>query len=215
MRMKEGLHHAVQSWLVNACGPSTSTVECSFPEICRVADVAYHPKRIVFEIQVSPLSADEALHRTLAYWHCGWHVIWLLHAQTFGRHRATAFEQALLPIPHYFTTIGLAGGSVWDEVSVVRGRYRHWYLLPPQRRFVRAIDLAILRSPPTEISSIDVPRTGAEWQACRRQHWSCHIEGDWLLEPVPHGSASVMPKARIWWREACMYLRLLWLRFFG
>jgi competence protein CoiA len=208
LRLKDGLHESVQKWLVEVLGESACTQECHFPSISRVADVAYHPKKVVFEVQVSPMRPEEALARTRDYWGIGWHVVWILHAQTFGFYAASSFEQALLPIPHYFTTIGFRDGRLWDEMSAVRGTRRVWYLFPPRRQCMNTVDVEVRRPPPLTVPFYPFPPTPHSLRSMREKAWSCHLVGDWLTQAVPQGPRL---STGLWARltTAC---RLLWLK---
>ncbi len=185
LRRKSGLHQAVQTWLLAALGREQCSQELYFHEISRVADIAFHPLQIVFEVQVSPIEVQHALDRTSDYWSIGWHVIWLLHASTFGKYRASVFERSLIGIPHYFTDIGYRGGAIWDELSAVRGMRRHWYLLPPCRQTIDDLSLEILREPLVEVPSLGFPCSASQMVHTRRQWWSCHLCHDLLSPSMP------------------------------
>ena len=174
LRLKDGLHQTVQSWLVRQLSPESCVCECHFPQISRVADVAFFPQKIVFEVQVSPISAEEAIARTRDYWRLGWHVIWLLHVQTYGRAAASSFEASLGPIPHYFTSIGWGGGSTWDEVSVVRGSRRQWLFFPPKRQKLEEVNVSILRLPSDRIPDWETPRTSPQCLRSSRKPLPSH-----------------------------------------
>lgn len=208
LRLKDGLHESVQQWLVEQLGESSCSQECHFPSISRVADVAFHPKKVVFEVQVSPMRPEEAVARTLDYWSLGWHVIWILHAQTFGFYAASSFEQALLPIPHYFTTIGFREGRLWDEISAVRRRRRVWYLLPPRRQYLNTVHVDVQRPPPGSVPSCDFPTRPEAWRLLREDEWSCHLVGDWLSLPIP--KRAKIPSSL--WARLSTFFQLLWLK---
>ncbi len=183
LRFKNSLHKAVQAWLIEKLQPEDCAEECFFPEITRIADVAYHKKQIVFEVQLSPISAKVALERTFDYYRIGWHVIWILHAHTFGRHEASPFEGALESIPHYFTDIGYKGGRLWDEGSYVHNNRRVYFGIPPKRRYIENLSAEHIRQP-VELS----PKTKKHYSfssLCidRKNTWSCHLQGD-LLEAI-------------------------------
>ena len=212
LRLKDGIHEAVQSWLVSALGPSACTLECHFPSISRVADVAFHPQKIVFEVQVSPIKPEEAIQRTLDYWSLGWHVIWLLHAATFGRSKASPFEKILLPIPHYFTDIGYRTGKLWDELSAVRGERRFWYVFPPQRHTIDDLAVEILRPPQNSLEATGFPQTAHQCAEMRRLVWSCRFCNDLLACEIPR----VCDRKKLWdwealWKRAKVKCHLFWL----
>lgn len=205
LRLKDGLHESVQQWLAESLGECC--IECHFPEISRIADVAYLPKKVVFEVQVSPIRPEEATARTLDYWKAGWHVIWILHAQTFGLSRASPFEQKLLSIPHYFASFGFRGGQLWDELSaVLRGR-RFWYLFPPRRRVLLSVDVEVRAEPPSTLPSPSFPPTPRAWRSMREETWSCHLAGDWLTHPLPEEQKGSWDL----WKRFMTACRLIWM----
>jgi competence protein CoiA len=181
IRFKNSLHKAVQAWIIEKLGPQECTEECFFPDITRIADVAYHKQQIVFEVQLSPISATEALKRTFDYYRIGWHVIWILHAHAFGRYNATPFEEALEPIPHYFTDIGYAGGRLWDEGSYVHRNYRIWLGLPPVRRFIENLEVLHRHLPIQGAQKKQNYQSLSSLCQSRKDLWPCHLKGD-LLE---------------------------------
>ncbi len=205
---KDGLHRAVQMWLLNQLGESTCTLECFFPSIVRVADVAYHPAQVVFEVQRSPIDPEEAIARTESYWSIGWHVIWILHVARYGRRSATAFERSLAGIPHYFTDIGFREGRLWDEWSCVRGSRRYWYALPPARRYLESVHVLPLNpiGKKTPVGSV----SAKTWIQNRETTWSCHLEGDLLFTQLPE---SEQKEAAHFLDRLFLYVRLWWLHF--
>lgn len=208
LQKKDALHRSVQMWLIQRLGESSCTLECFFPSIVRVADVAYHPAQVVFEVQRSPIDAEEAMARTESYWSIGWHVVWILHVARYGRVTATSFERALSGVPHYFTDIGFRGGRLWDECSGVRGTRRFWYFVPPVRRYIHSVHIVPLNPIGAKGSSL-VTASTQEWNRYRETTWSCHLEGDLLFTtlPEPPKKESVSLLSRV-----LLYVRLWWLK---
>jgi hypothetical protein len=216
LRLKNGIHQAVQSWVLCALGQSACTCECHFPSIFRVADIAYHPQKIVFEVQVSPIKPEEAMQRTLDYWGIGWHVIWLLHAATYGKSAASSFEKILLPIPHYFTDIGYREGKIWDEISAVRGSKRFWYILPPCRHTIDDLSVDILHPPQKSFPTSGFPQTALQCTRMRRLSWSCHFRSDMLSSEIFESNNHT--QSWDWsclWKRCKMICHLFWLRCIG
>jgi len=200
LRWKDGSHLAVQRWFAEQL--QNCTLECYFPQISRIADVAYHSHNTVFEIQVSPISSEEALQRTHDYQSIGWNVIWILHAARFGRNKASPFEEAVNDIPHYFTDIGFYEGKLWDELSIVRNGQRKWFSFPPLRCHIDTIMVE-----PTS----NIPQNSHNLLLLRK-NWPCHLQGDWLSRPVPQTPKKNNPKV---FKRLILFLRLLWLRAIG
>ena len=159
---------------------------------------------------------EEAARRTLDYWNIGWHVIWLLHATTYGRSTASCFEKRLLTIPHYFTDIGYRGGKIWDELSAVRGRKRFWYLLPPRRKEIKHLEIEILQPPSNTIQASGFPLTPEQWVNTRRSSWSCRFHDDLFITGIFESTCTKQPGESISpLKRGRMLLHLLWLRCFG
>jgi len=201
LRWKDGLHLAVQRWFAQQL--DECTLERYFPEISRIADVAYHSQKTVFEIQVSPMSKEKALQRTHDYQSIGWNVIWILHAARFGRNKASPFEEALIHIPHYFTDIGFHEGKLWDELSIARNGRRKWFNFPPLRCHIDTIIVEPISK---------IPHNSHGLFLLRKTHWPCHLQGDWLSRPTPQIPEKNHPKI---FKCLILFLRLLWLRIIG
>jgi competence protein CoiA len=100
-------------------------LEKQFHHIQRIADAVDLTNKIVFEIQCSPMSALEAKGRMLDYQSIGYCVVWIIHLKTFLKNKATAFEQTLMDVPHYFTDIDENGeGEIFDLFSPIHKGYR-------------------------------------------------------------------------------------------
>lgn len=96
------LHIDTQKFILNSFPKEAISEEVRFPEIGRVADIAYFPHKCIFEVQCSWIDRDEAVERTRAYQSIGWSVIWILSLKRFGGRYATGFEEWLQGNPHYF-----------------------------------------------------------------------------------------------------------------
>ena len=113
---KGAVHLKNQLYFFQQLPPGDCQLEMIFPTIGRVADVAWLSQKIVFEIQCSPISAEEALSRNRDYQKEGWSVIWILHDDRFNQVRLSAVEVALRSSPHYFSNIDAAGkGFIYDQ----------------------------------------------------------------------------------------------------
>jgi competence protein CoiA len=94
-------------------------LECRFAAIGRIADVAWHSQKIIFEIQCSPITAEEINARNSDYASLGFQVIWILHDNRFNQWRISAAEHALTDQPHYFTNMDSKGkGIIYEQLSI-------------------------------------------------------------------------------------------------
>src|SRR5581483_7947193 len=64
---------------------NTAILEKPFPEIKRIADVVWEEEKIVFEVQVSPISKEEVEERCLDYEKMGYTPIWILYNKNFNQ----------------------------------------------------------------------------------------------------------------------------------
>ena len=100
-------------------------VEKTLPEINRVADIAYLPKKIVYEIQYSPISLQEVQKRTRDYASLGFTVIWILHDHNFNNKTVTPAELYLRKNLSYYTSITPYGhGFFYDQLEFFQGNQR-------------------------------------------------------------------------------------------
>lgn len=120
---KGAVHLQLQTYFFNQLPPGDCRLEFPFPAIGRIADVAWFSQKIVFEIQCSPISADEAVARNADYQKEGWSVVWIFHDQRYNQVRLSAVESALHSAPHFFTNMDASGsGIIYDQFDLcVRG----------------------------------------------------------------------------------------------
>lgn len=116
-RHRKGIIHLqLQEYFLNRLTPEDCRIEHRFPEVNRIADVAWLSKKIVFEIQCSPVSPAEVLERNRDYASSGWTVIWILHDRRYNQIRLSSAEAALRHFPHYFTDMDDQGkGMIYDQ----------------------------------------------------------------------------------------------------
>ncbi len=115
---KSAEHLHTQLYLLNQLPENECILERRFPEINRIADVAWEPKRIIFEIQCSPISVEEILQRNRDYQSVGFEVVWILHDKRFNQKLLSGAEHFLQGLPHYFTNMNDIGeGNVYDQFS--------------------------------------------------------------------------------------------------
>lgn len=109
-------HLQVQLFLQEALGEKECLLEKPFKEINRIADVVWPSKKLVFEVQCSPILASEVKKRNEDYESLGFFVIWILHDKRFNQKRLSAAENYLQIMPYYFTNINKQGnGIIYDS----------------------------------------------------------------------------------------------------
>ena len=82
-------------------------MERAFPQIARIADIAWETRKLVFEIQCSPISLHEVQSRCRDYRSIGWDILWILSDKRFNKRRLSAAEAFLRLQTSYY--------SHWDE----------------------------------------------------------------------------------------------------
>ncbi len=121
----KGIEHLQTQLYIKKLLPEGEThLEVRFPSINRIADVVWEKKRLVFEIQFSPISAEEVKARNQDYKRQGYEVVWILHDEQYNKPKVSGAEKFLFNKPHYFTNIDHEGeGLIYDQLSqVLRGR---------------------------------------------------------------------------------------------
>ncbi len=101
-------------------------MERAFPEIARIADVAWEKEKIVFEVQCSPISLAEAEERCSDYKKIGYTPFWLLHDKRYNKLKIKVSEDFLRrKIGCYFTNIDAQGqGVFYDQWDQCKNSYR-------------------------------------------------------------------------------------------
>ena len=111
LRVQERLHALLPN----------SQLEHPFPSIGRIADLFWPEKNLIFEVQCSPIAAEEVAARNADYDRLGLTVVWILHDRRFNRRHLTAAEHFLHDKPHYFTDIDSSGaGTFYDQKNIAR-----------------------------------------------------------------------------------------------
>lgn len=126
-RKKTLAHIHNQLHIADALPLGEAQLEHVFPSIGRIADVFWPKQKVVFEIQCSPMSLEEAQKREQDYACLGLKVVWILHETRYNRRRLTAVEAFYLKRNTYFTSITTKeGGMVYDQFDIVSGTTRHF-----------------------------------------------------------------------------------------
>lgn len=161
-------HLFLQNSICRALGPSAA-MEVRFDEIGRIADVFCQERRLVVEVQCSPISDEEIRSRTEAYESLGYSVIWILHDKTFKKKRLTSAEEYLQKRTHYYTSQGI----IYDECHVVISRFRKMASLCKQ------VDIAALNPVEPAVAISNAMRQ-------RKENWKYSARGDLLSSLSDH-----------------------------
>lgn len=174
-------HLQMQLRLLTLIGTNNADVECPFPAIKRIADVAWHPRKIVFEIQCSPIPLEEAKGRTQDYRNADYEVIWILHDRQFNGRNLSASEIFLRTTSCYFTDIDKTGsGIIYDQFEVLK----------KSRRLFKGPKLPVVPTGIVPIASISAP----EWKcwpsaaSLRLLSWKYHTRGDLVDRLLKEGN---------------------------
>jgi len=135
---KSMTHLQAQLALLKCLPPGAAELEARFDKIDRIADVAWHAEKIVFEVQCSAISAQEVAARNRDYGSTGYDVVWFLHDRRFGRFRPSEAEIFLENSPHYYTNMDDKGaGYFYDAGRGGQDRFGPLMIDPgrPYRRF--------------------------------------------------------------------------------
>jgi competence protein CoiA len=174
---KTASHLQLQIYLVHQFSSDDSQLEYRFPTIQRIADVAWFSKKIVFEIQYSPISAEEVAARTHDYTQIGWHIVWILHDHLYNKNRLSAAEAILSTIPHFFTNMNSQGqGMIYDQFQICQERTRRVRFAP------LPIDIKHLKE--ENLLKDNWPLLA---QHARAKYWKVSFQGDLMslcIDPI-------------------------------
>lgn len=128
---KGPIHLHLQSWFLEHLPTDDCLLEHPFPSIQRIGDVAWISEKIVFEIQCSPISAQEVLARNRDYNRAGWGVVWILHDGRYNQQRLSAAESALRLSSHFYSNMDKSGkGMIYDQFDLINKGFRIGRLSP-------------------------------------------------------------------------------------
>ena len=118
-------HLNVQWAIAELLPPLEGILEKAFPQIGRIADVAWENKKMIFEVQYSPISLEEAQNRCRDYEKLGLIPIWVLHDRRFNKRSLSAAENFLRQRLCFFTNIDEEGkGLIYDQQELIVGYKR-------------------------------------------------------------------------------------------
>lgn len=167
-------HLMLQDYLQAILPKGEVQLEHRFPSINRIADVAWLTQKIIFEVQCSPITAEEVSNRNADYASVGYQVVWLLHDARYNQSRLSAAEDALLTWPHYYTDMNAEGeGQIYDQFAVIAKGVRKERL---ERLPVDLSEPRRLKAKEKNHPSSDLP----QFILNRMRAWPVHFPGDIL-----------------------------------
>ncbi len=179
------IHLQLQFFLQRLLPPGDCELEMHFGEIGRIADVVWISKRLIFEIQCSPLSAAEIKSRNEEYASQGYQVVWILHDNQYNKYRLSGAEIFLKKHPYYFTNMDKDGrGIVYDQFDVCQAGLRK-KKMPPL-----SVDLSQPRTH-EKLPDLNFPKLVVERFATRPLHFG----GD-LLDRSLRGESEYLSEFR-------------------
>lgn len=144
--------------------------------------MAWHSKKMIYEIQCSPIPFEEVQCRILDYISIGYEVIWILHDKQFNRKNLSAAESFLRNLPCYFTDIDKLGdGIVYDQFEVLKD-HRRLFKGPPLTVSLEKF----FRLPAVVPPDFVLPQIVSS----RFEKWKCYMEGDLLHRLLKEGHLS-------------------------
>lgn len=124
-------HLQIQNYLQKQLPQGDTALEQRFPDIGRIADLVWFSKKLVFEVQCSPISQEEILNRIQDYRSIGFETVWILHDRLYNQKRLKEAEQALKSRLYYFSNIDEEGrGIIYDQFDISKNG-RRLAKLPP------------------------------------------------------------------------------------
>lgn len=179
-------HLQIQLTIQQLLTEKQAAMEYRFEKIGRIADVAWLSQKIVFEIQCSPITAEEVVSRNRDYASIGYQVIWVLHDTRFNQQKLTAAELILFDLPHYFTNIDDDGkGIIYDQYAVISKGMRYQTFSP------MPINVIKRKAIPHYLKNVKLPALLNN----RAKKHSHYFEEDLIDHYLTHGLSPDMLKA--------------------
>lgn len=166
-------HLRLQLSLAAGIPLNQASIERPFPEIKRIADVAWEEKKIAFEIQCSPISMEEAKNRCEDYRSIGWEVLWILSDRRFNRRRLSAAEHFLRDEACYFSN---RKGQVYDQCEILQGFHRVYKGRPIPIDPLLACVHVLSNEMPSDSSPLFILQ--------RMRSWKLRVAGDALSQAL-------------------------------
>ncbi len=119
MRKTPPLHRSIQEYILSKLPEGEAIIEYSLPN--HYADVAWIEKKILFEIQCSPLPIEKAVKRVKDYHEMGFSLVWILHEKSFNRKSLNRSELYLRGQVAYYTNLSVTShGVIYDQYEHYR-----------------------------------------------------------------------------------------------
>lgn len=168
---KSFYHIQTQNFLCHFFSKEQILLEAPFPEIKRRADCLLPEKKIVFEVQCSPISMQELSTRNANYAKAGYLTIWILHEKLLYSTKKMSFLlRSLVPFPHYFSCVDTHGkGMIYDRIF----KLKQGALVPVSPKFSLFPSFRNLKAP------LFSPSLGP-YITVRSQKWPVRLSGDLL-----------------------------------
>lgn len=113
-------HLVAQLYIRSLLPPGEATIEQPFFELLRVADVIWESKKIIFEIQCSPLTPYEAEKRTDDYRRVGYQLVWILDDKYYNKRHVKPAEALVRAAPCYYATLrSQPSPRIYDQFEVI------------------------------------------------------------------------------------------------
>ena len=164
-----------------------SRIERPYPQIGRIADVSWESEKIIFEIQCSPISLNEAKERCRDYKRLGLNVVWILHDRQFNKKTVSEAEAFLRTQPCYFVS---DREIFYDQFDIVQG-VRRLFKGPPLLSTSASTSPQKARKRTTRKFSTSAPNTTPSISRAT----SATTSSDPKILLCLNGSKSAMPRA--------------------
>lgn len=166
---KSDEHLGLQILLASGIASDEVRIERPFPEIKRIADIAWEKRKIIFEIQCSPITEQEVRNRNEDYQSIGWKLIWILSDKKFNKRKLSAAEAVLRLQTCYFSQ--WQNRKVYDQCEILIGFYRKY-----KGAKIEINPLRVINHDPQETPSFPLPASLKN----RWDSWELRTEGDVL-----------------------------------
>ncbi len=197
---KTEAHIDIQELIQSQIGKDKCVQELKFTSINRIADVAWVEKKIVFEVQCSPILAEEVAARNRDYESCGWDVVWVLYDKTFNQKTLKPAEKELLKRTHYFSD----ANDIYDQCHAIKG-YRRLSFFAKKALMLANIEPVVFDK------AVKLPKL----LEARFYSWSYYVQDDWLYTALknPHSARSLQlyrPNAGDYFRRMKLFFKSVW-----